>query len=272
MKAKQLLPLERLLFPFLILAACCLSNDVKADTRENMSMNEKLSLIRENRDNTAILTDLLPVVRSSFAPTPYERVLMTQLRDQTTGMKEFRDTASKLASLLIGKVVAVLDLTPVTITTPISDTDGLTITSDIHLVSIMRSGDALLETFGSYFPNATISKILIQRDEETAKPIFKYMKLSQAIGPDATVVITEPLVATGGTLSVAVDLLLRKGVKEENIIVASICTAPEGLLVLTEKFPKIKVVMVVMDDFLNERKYIVPGLGDFGDRFFGTVH
>ena len=80
------------------------------------------------------------------------------------------------------------------------------------------------------------------------------------------------LAITGGTLGVAIDLLKQKGVKEENIIVASICTAPEGLLVLNEKFPSIKVVMVVMDDYLNERKYIVPGLGDFGDRFFGTVH
>ena len=272
MKASHLLRVNRALRTLAIFGACCFSTILQGDIQEKLPMEQKLHLIQENKNNSSELSKLLPIVHSSFTPSPYERVLMTRLRDQNTSMQDFRQTASKLAGLLIGKVVAVLDLQPVAITTPLTDTEGLSIASNVNLVSIMRSGDALLETFGSYFPEATISKILIQRDEETAKPIFKYMKLSSSIGPDATVVITEPLIATGGTLSVAIDLLKQKGVAEENIIIASICTAPEGLLVLSEKFPKVKVVMVVMDDHLNERKYIVPGLGDFGDRFFGTVH
>jgi len=80
------------------------------------------------------------------------------------------------------------------------------------------------------------------------------------------------MIATGGTLNMAIEFLKSRGVKEENIIIASVCTCPEGLLVLNEKFPNINVVMNVMDDHLNERKYIVPGIGDFGDRFFGTTH
>lgn len=272
MKSDYLLQNKLPLISIAAAAACLVLAPLAGNSQESVAMTDRITLVRENKDNDKILSDLLPIVRSPFHPTPYEKVLMTKLRDQNTNMQEFRATASKLAGLLIGKVVALLDLKPTTITTPLTDTEGLTVASNVSLVSIMRSGDALLETFGNYFPEATISKILIQRDEETAKPIFKYMKLAPTIGPDTTVVITEPLIATGGTLGVAIDLLKQKGVREENIIIASICTAPEGLLVLNEKFPSIKVVMVVMDDHLNERKYIVPGLGDFGDRFFGTVH
>jgi uracil phosphoribosyltransferase len=245
---------------------------IAADGQETKQMESTADLIRANRDNPKALAELLPIVRSAVNPTAYEEVLMTKLRDKNTGMKEFRETAAKLGSILIGKVVDCLSLSPVTIATPIGDTTGLAINSRIDLVSIMRSGDALLEVFETYFPEANISKILIQRNEETAEPMFKYMKLAPTIGPDATVVITEPLVATGGTLGVAIGLLKERGVKEENIIIASICTAPEGLAILSEMYPNIKVVTIVMDDHLNEKKYIVPGLGDFGDRFFGTVH
>lgn len=272
MKSPYLLNNKRSLLSITLLSACCLATNLFAGPQENHPMTDKLSQIHLHYNDDKELSELLPIVKSSFRPTPFEHVLMTRLRDKNTPMKEFRDTAAQLANLLIGKVVDVLELQPVTISTPIADTGGLAITSNIHLVSILRSGDAFLDIFADYFTDATMSKILIQRDEETAKPIFKYMKLAPAIGPDATVVITEPLIATGGTLGVAINLLKDKGVKEENIIIASICTAPEGLLVLSELFPKISVVMVVMDDHLNERKYIVPGLGDFGDRFFGTVH
>ena len=96
------------------------------------------------------------------------------------------------------------------------------------------------------------------------------MKLSPTIGRDHPVVITEPMIATGGTLGMVISLLKEQGVKEENIIIASICTAAEGLLQLSTQFPNINFVISALDERLNEKKYIVPGLGDFGDRYFGT--
>ncbi len=132
----------------------------------------------------------------------------------------------------------------------------------------MRSGDALLEIFMRHFPNAHVSKILIQRDEHTAKPHFQYKKLSPSITSGNQIVITEPMIATGGSLEMAITLLKAEGVKEEDIMVASICAAPEGLALLNKTFPKIKVALTALDEKLNEKKYIVPGLGDFGDRFF----
>jgi uracil phosphoribosyltransferase len=96
------------------------------------------------------------------------------------------------------------------------------------------------------------------------------MKISPELASGRPVVITEPMIATGGSLDLVISVLKDKGVDEGNIIIASVCVAPEGLLYLNDKFPKIKVVMTALDEKLNEKKYIVPGLGDFGDRFFGT--
>jgi len=186
-------------------------------------------------------------------------------------MHEFRSTAQKLGEQLVEKTVECLPTASVLIETPEAICQGEKLASPLELVSVMRSGDALLETFIYHFPEANISKILVQRDEETAKPIFKYMKLSSSISHNHPVIITEPMVATGGTLSMVLQLLKDQGVKEENIIIAAILACPEGLALLNELFPRIHVVMTILDEKLNDKKFIVPGIGDFGDRFFGTV-
>lgn len=228
--------------------------------------------IQSNRANPKILANLLPIIKCSFIPTQYEQILMTRLRDKNTSITEFREISKKLASLLVLKAAETLPTASIKVETPISKCRGLTYAGSVDLVSVMRSGDAILDTFIDHFPKANISKILVQRNEKTAEAIFKYMKLSPTLNADSHVIITEPMIATGGTLGVVIDLLKERGVKEENIVIASICTCPEGLLVLNEKFPKINVVMTVMDDRLNEKKYIIPGIGDFGDRYFGTLH
>ena len=215
----------------------------------------------------------IPIVKNSFTPSRYERILMTTLRDRNTSTKDFRIATRKVAELLVNKVVECFHETSrIDIQTPISEYHGETLIKNIELVSILRSGDALIDTFISHFTDANISKVLIQRDEKTAEPHFIYMKLSPTIASGNPVVITEPMIATGGTLDMVISRLKDKGVKEENIIVASVCTAPEGLIFLNEKYPCIQVVFTVMDEKLNETRYIVPGLGDFGDRFFGTVN
>jgi uracil phosphoribosyltransferase len=228
-----------------------------------------LEEIRSNRTDPNVLARLLPIVKSSFIPTKYEQILMTQLRDKHTSIIAFREISKKLSDLLVSKVIEMLPTSPLEIETPLVKFQGITYAVPIDFVSVLRSGDAILESFIDHFTRANISKILVQREEETAKPIFKYMKLSPSLNGDSHVIITEPMIATGGTLGVVIDLLKEKGVKEENIVIASICTVPEGLLVLNRRFPKINVVMIVMDDYLDENKFIVPGLGDFGDRYFG---
>jgi len=213
----------------------------------------------------------IPIVKCS-RPSHYENILMTELRDKNTTTEKFREASNKLGAFLVNKVVECFAANPVAIVTPVSEFTGFSLPAHIELVSILRSGDALLESFLVHFPKAHVSKILIQRDESTAKPRFLYMKLSQTVADGHPVVITEPMLATGGSLTMAIELLKEKGVREENIFIASICTAPEGLKFLNEKYPSISVVTTAIDERLNEKKYIVPGLGDFGDRFYGTMN
>ncbi len=241
------------------------------EENDSLRLSEELKVIQTNRDNEKILRQILPTVRCCFHPSKYERVLMTQLRDKNSSTKAFRAAAKKIGELLVAKVVECIPTTLVEIETPVAPCKGDALDQRLDLVSIMRSGDALLDIFIKHFPKASISKILVQRDEETALPVFKYMKLAPSIGQDRPVIITEPMIATGGTLSMVIQLLKEQGVKEENIIIASVCAAPEGVLQLTHQFPHINIVMTALDDNLNEKKYIVPGLGDFGDRFFGTL-
>lgn len=235
-------------------------------------MNELIEKIQNNRTNQEVLSQILPIVQGSFLPSKYEQILMTQLRDHQTTTEKFRIYSEKVCGLLINKVIECLPTKTFDILTPVTTTQGQALATKVELVSIMRSGDALLDTFIKHFPEANISKFLVQRDEVTAQPHFKYMKLSPELASGNSVVITEPMIATGGSLDMVISILIEKGVKEENIIIASVCAAPEGLLHLNSRFPKIKVVLTMLDERLNEKKYIVPGLGDFGDRFFGTVN
>ncbi len=241
------------------------------DSKKEKLTAEVLMKIQQNRHNEKVLAELLPIVHCSFKPSKYEQVLVSQLRDSRTSTTQFRLVSEKVGNLLVNKVIECLPSKAVEIETPVTTCRGEVLTGRVELVSVMRSGDALLDTFINHFPDSNVSKFLVQRDEKTAEAQFKYMKISPELSSGHPVVITEPMIATGGSLDMVISILKDKGVKEENIIVASVCVAPEGLVHLNEKFPKIKVVMTSLDEKLNERKYIVPGLGDFGDRFFGTT-
>ena len=235
----------------------------------NLSM-EEFKIIIKKQDQESDLNEIFSNVHCRINPTKYERILMTLLRDKNSSTKVFRNAAKKIGELLVAKVVDCIETVPVEIETPVAKCVGEVLNNQLDFVSIMRSGDALLDIFIEHFPKANISKILVQRDEMTAKAIFKYMKLSSTLGQDHPVIITEPMIATGGTLSLVIGLLKEQGVRENNIIVASICAAPEGIFQLVSQFPEIHIVVTALDEKLNEKKYIVPGLGDFGDRFFGT--
>lgn len=221
-------------------------------------------------EGVAMSSNEFPIVQPAFQQSKYERALMTQLRDKNSTTEKFREAANRLTELLVHRVIEYLPSYSITIETPLESYQGEKLQGRVEFVSIMRSGDALLDTFSKHFPESVISKVLVQRNEETAEPDFKYMKLSPTLAKCTTVIITEPMIATGGTLTLVVDLLKEKGVQEKNIVIASVLAAPEGLAILNERFPEIKVVVIAIDEKLNEKKFIVPGLGDFGNRYFGT--
>jgi uracil phosphoribosyltransferase len=212
-----------------------------------------------------------PIVACPFQPSVYERLLMTRLRDRTTSTADFRTASSQIGNILVSKVVECLETQFIDVQTPVALCTGEVLKKSIELVTILRSGDALLDTFLSHFPNASVSKILVQRNEETALPVLSYVKIPASIRSGGNVLVLDPMVATGGTLKMVLSLLNEKGVLDENIIVVCIVACPEELTELCKSHPNIRLVMSALDEKLNEKKYIVPGLGDFGDRYYGTT-
>jgi uracil phosphoribosyltransferase len=199
-----------------------------------------------------------------------KETLITTLRNREMGQRDFRLATEKLGALLALEVAGLLQTSEVAIQTPISPTEGFVFSNQIILVPILRSGLALMYPFLRFFSEAKVGFIGMRRDAVTTEPQHYYHNLPQ-INPKDDVLILEPMLATGRSLSVSIEILKENGVPEEKMILASIIAAPEGLQVMQEKFPKIKLVIAQQDEGLNANKFIVPGLGDFGDRYFGTL-
>lgn len=176
--------------------------------------------------------------------------------------------------ILLEDALAEFPCTEVEITTPCAPhVKGLCPPAPEHIcaVSIVRSGDALVETVRDIEPGVRVGKILIQRNEELPeKPAeLFYSKLPKDIA-QLHVLLCDPMLATGGSAVKAIQTLIDHGVDPANILFANMICAPEGLKVMAEKYPMVKIVTVCVDEFLNSEKYIVPGLGDYGDRYFNT--
>lgn len=215
--------------------------------------------------------DLPAIVKEYQEPSKLEKAFLTILRDKTTKTGLFRETVEKLIPFLVGRVSECLDYQDVLIQTPVVDGyAGTQLANQIVFVPVLRSGEALLEGFRTYFPDASVRHILVQRNEETAQAYFLYSKLPKSIPAHHKIIILEPMIATGGSLEIVINKIKEKGALENNIIVASVVAAPEGLHKLAELFPDICVTVLAVDTGLNDKKYIVPGLGDFGDRYYGT--
>jgi uracil phosphoribosyltransferase len=144
-------------------------------------------------------------------------------------------------------------------------------TESICAVSIVRSGDALVEAVRQLCPSIAVGKILIQRDEDHPQkiPQFYYSKFPKQIA-NMYVLLCDPMLATGGSAVAAIQCLIQHGVNPDKLILANMICAPEGLRILAKQYPMVKIVTASVDETLNEEKFIVPGLGDYGDRFFNT--
>ncbi len=195
--------------------------------------------------------------------------LITILRDSKTNLVDFRRATHKLASILAAEAAAHLGYEQVQVQTPLASAKGVKYQSRLILAPVLRSGLALLPSFLQFFDDALVGMIGAQRDEVTAIAHGYYCKLP-AIHPKDDVIILDPMIATGGSGVMTLKAVRDAGAAEERIIFASVIAAPEGLASLKKEFPKVCVITAQIDERLNDRKYILPGLGDFGDRFFGT--
>lgn len=194
--------------------------------------------------------------------------------DVTTSSKDFVAYSKRAMRLVAEDALAEFPVVALSIATPCSPSfSGVCPLppENICAVSIVRSGDALIEAVREVEPGVRVGKILIQRDESHPDKPAKlfYTKLPSSIA-SMHVLLCDPMLATGGSALQAVETLLDHGVDPANIIFANMICAPEGLKAMADSYPMIKIVTACVDVCLNDDKYIVPGLGDYGDRFFNT--
>lgn len=195
--------------------------------------------------------------------------LLTILRDKQSTTGEFRLAVKKLGCILAAKSGELLSREVVAIETPLAATHGIREKNPIALVPILRAGLALLPAFLEFFEDSKVGFIGIRREESTAKPLQYYENLPHFAGNEE-VIILDPMIATGGSALKAIERLKAFNVPENKIILVGIVAAPEGLRNLAEHAPMAKIVTAAIDEHLSPQKFIIPGLGDFGDRFFLT--
>ena len=198
---------------------------------------------------------------------PLIQTKMALLRNKETGSKEFREIIGEVAVLLTYEATRDLPLVDVKVETPVATADCRTIDTKLAIVPILRAGIGMTDGLLQLLPTAKIGHIGLYRDPETLDPVEYYCKLPADI-EERTVLLTDPMLATGGTADAAIGFLKEKGVK--NIVFLCILAAPEGVKRVQEAHPDVDIYAAAYDGRLNEHGYIVPGLGDAGDRIFGT--
>lgn len=197
-------------------------------------------------------------------------ILLTVLRDKSSTMTAFRSATEKLGAILASEASVILERVHTDIETPLATYPGSRFKHAITLIPILRSGLALLPSFLKYFEEAKVGFIGMRRDEETSIAHCYYENLPQ-ISFDENIMILEPMLATGGSASSAIEILVSKGYKQEKMILVSIIGATEGVRKVQTQFPNVHLVLAQYDTQLTPHKFILPGLGDFGDRYFGTL-
>lgn len=192
---------------------------------------------------------------------------LSRLRDKNTEPKKFRELVREIAALLAYEATADLAVSPREFETPLAKMTGSELKEKIGLVPILRAGLGMVEGIWELMPVAEVWHIGLYRDEHTLRPVEYYNKLPTE--PTVSVcLILDPMLATGGSATATADVLKRWGVKKIKFV--GLIGAPEGIKLMQEKHPDVDIYLAAIDDHLNERAYIVPGLGDAGDRQFGT--
>lgn len=196
---------------------------------------------------------------------------ITLLRDERTGSKDFRDLVSEIAAFMAYEAARDLPVEDVTVKTPLTTTIGKTMgCKKLALVPILRAGLGMVSGIEQLIPTAKIGHIGMYRNEKTLVPVVYFCKMPTDLA-EREIFLLDPMLATGGSAVAAIKALCDRGVLLSNIKFLCLVAAPEGVKNLTEAYPDLCIYTASIDDHLNENGYIVPGLGDAGDRIFGTL-
>ncbi|MBQ9616597.1 MAG: uracil phosphoribosyltransferase [Selenomonadaceae bacterium] len=194
---------------------------------------------------------------------------LTLMRMKETGTKDFRELLEEIAMLMAYEITRDFPLEDIEIETPMAKCTGKRLAGKkVGVVPILRAGLGMLNGVVNMIPAARVGHVGLYRDPKTLKPVEYYCKLPSDV-EERMLIVTDPMLATGGSASAALTLLKEKGAK--SIILMCLVAAPEGIEVITKDHPDVPLYVAAIDDGLNEHAYIVPGLGDAGDRIFGTL-
>ena len=188
------------------------------------------------------------------------------LRDRTTEPEEFRVLARKIITLLLYEATADLRVRLGTVQTPLKEAAATFVEREVVAIPVLRSGLGILGPVLELLPSVSVGYIGLERDDETAVARIYYQKLPDLAGK--VPLLLDPMLATGGSAAQALDLIKEAGGRDTRMI--CVVAAPEGVKVLEDRHPEVRIFTAALDDGLDERAFIVPGLGDFGDRLFGT--
>ncbi len=193
---------------------------------------------------------------------------LQELRDASTTSAAFRRAAARITTLLAAEAMRDAPTAEVTVETPIGPAAGRRLAGDVVVVPVLRAGLGMLDSILQLAPQARVGHIGLQRDEATAVASQYYAKFPGRL-ESSFVLMIDPMLATGGSAIAALELLYRAGARRVHVV--CIVAAPEGIAALELRFPNVRIFTPVIDQGLNAQKFIVPGLGDFGDRLYGTT-
>jgi uracil phosphoribosyltransferase len=189
------------------------------------------------------------------------------LRDKRTQPQEFRRLLGEIASLMIYEATRNFGLKKISVQTPLAPAQGFRLEREIVLVPVLRAGLGMLDSILQLIPHARVGFIGLKREETTLRAQFYHKSFPKRLG-DFEVVLIDPMLATGGSAAAAIDLLVEQGARHVRLV--NLVAAPEGIRLVHSRYPRVPVFTAAVDKKLNERGYILPGLGDAGDRLFGT--
>jgi uracil phosphoribosyltransferase len=192
---------------------------------------------------------------------------LTQMRQKDTGTKDFRQNLDEIAGLMAYEITRDVPTQKVSIITPVAPCETEELAKEIVLVPILRAGLGMVNGIRNLVPTAKVGHVGLYRDEETLEPHEYYAKFPSNL-PEAVVFVLDPMLATGGSASAAITIVKQRGAKMVKLI--CLVGAPEGVQRIVEDHPDVDIYLAALDEKLNEHGYIVPGLGDAGDRIFGT--
>jgi len=192
---------------------------------------------------------------------------LSLIRDRETGHKKFRELATEITMFLCYEALNNIRVQKISVQTPIAEAECYQIAEDLVVVPILRAGVGMLDGILGLVPTARVGFIGMYRDEQTKEPVSYYQRLPPQTR-DGLCIVIDPMLATGGSTSAAIDILKEAGAG--TVVVVCIVTCPEGLKAVEDAHPDVRIYTASIDDHLDDHRYIVPGLGDAGDRLYGT--